>query len=561
MLALGIGSYGRDSAVALLDSTSIIEALEEEKLSRSTGTGGIPRRAIDRCLEQANASFSDLSIVGIARLPKAAWFREAAFRLSLTFSHPGAADWTRAIGRNARELTQFRQLRRYIGEAIPILQLEHHLCHAASAFHTSDLDRALILTLDESGDMLSGMIAIGQGEEITPLQTLRFPNSLGWFYSRVTELLGLRPHRDEHKLQWLSKDGGPDFVPAFRKLFQRDSNGLPVLNRLYFAKGSDDRGTFSAELLRELRLDASAIACQPSVRASLARSAQDVLEETVLEIAERFRLQAGATSLCVAGGVFLNVLLVRALETRSRFQTVYVQPIAGNAGTALGAAFLAREHVSGSVRRSRLAHLFLGPEFTSTQIKAVLDNCKIIYNYMSGEDHLCAETAQLLLRDKIVAWCQGRTEFGHRALGSRSILASPFSEYVTENINEYIKHREDFHPFALSVPAERAHEFFDCTENCRFMASLGTLKSNMSSLERFAFNGREVRVHTVEREINPKFWKLLHKFGEAAPAPVLVNTSFNLFGEPLVSDPREAIRSYYCAGIDALAIGTFLVVK
>jgi carbamoyltransferase len=180
---------------------------------------------------------------------------------------------------------------------------------------------------------------------------------------------------------------------------------------------------------------------------------------------------------------------------------------------------------------------------------------------MSGEDQLCVETAQLLLRDKIVAWCQGRTEFGHRALGSRSILASPFSEYVTENINEYIKHREDFHPFALSVPAERAAEFFDCTDNCRFMASLATLKSNVSSLERFAFNGREVRVHTVERETNPKFWKLLHKFGEGAPAPVLVNTSFNLFGEPLVSDPREAIRSYYCAGIDALAIGTFLVVK
>jgi carbamoyltransferase len=561
MLVLGIGSYGRDSAVALLDATSIVYALEEEKLSRTTGIGGIPRRSIARSLEQMGAKFSDLNLVSIARRPRAAWLREAAFQISLTFSHPGAADWTRAVGRNTRELTQFRHLRRYVGETIPVLQLDHHLCHAVSAFHTSDFDRALILTLDECGDMLSGMIAVGEGEEITPLRTLRFPNSLGWFYSRVTELLGLRAHHDEHKVQWLSKDGRPEYVAAFQKLFKRDVDGFPVLNRSYFAKGHDDRGAFSAAFLRDLGLDASSIANQPSVRSSLARSAQDILEQFVLDIAERFRLQTRANSLCVAGGVFLNVLLVRALETRSQFKNVYVQPVSGNAGTALGAAFLGRKQISGTVGRKRLAHLFLGPDFTSAQIKAVLDNCKIIYKYMSGDDQLCNDTAQLLLRDKIIAWCQGRTEFGHRALGNRSILASPFSEYVTENINEYIKHREDFHPFALSIPAERASEFFECTDNCRFMASLGTLRANVPSLERFAFNGREVRVHTVEREANPKFWKLLHKFGERSPAPVLVNTSFNLFGEPLVSDPREAIRSFYCAGIDALAIGTFLVVK
>src|SRR6266436_3717962 len=198
MFVLGIGSYGRDSAVALLDASSIVYALEEEELSRSTGMGGIPRRSIARCLEQVGAKFSDLNLVSIARRPRAAWLREVAIRTSLTFSHPGAADWTRAIGRNARELTQFRQLRRYIGEAIPILQLEHHLCHAASAFHTSDLDRALILTLDESGDMWSGMTSIPQADQIAPLQTLRLPTSPAWSCLRVTELLGLRPHRDEH---------------------------------------------------------------------------------------------------------------------------------------------------------------------------------------------------------------------------------------------------------------------------------------------------------------------------------------------------------------------------
>ena len=167
----------------------------------------------------------------------------------------------------------------------------------------------------------------------------------------------------------------------------------------------------------------------------------------------------------------------------------------------------------------------------------------------------------MLLRDKIVAWCQGRSEFGHRALGHRSLLASPFSEYVVENVNQFIKHREGFHPFALSVPAERAADFFDASPNCRFMASLATLTHPVAGLERFAFHGNTVRVHTVEKNANLLFWKLLHKFGESAPAPILVNTSFNLFGEPLVTDPRGAVRSFYCAGVDALALGPFLLVK
>jgi carbamoyltransferase len=419
----------------------------------------------------------------------------------------------------------------------------------------------LILTLDGGAGSRCGQISLGEGDEIRPLRTMHFPDSLGWFYSRITALLGLRPHHDEHKIQWLGRQGQPEYLPVFRKLFRNDSQGLPVLDRRYFAAGPDERGTFSPQFYRELKIHKDKFRSDPAICAALARSAQLFLEETVLEIAHRFQAQTGADSLCIAGGVFLNVLLVRALETRSTFGHVHVQPVSGNAGTALGAAFLARKKVAGKSGRAVMNTLSLGPEFTSQEIKAVLDNCKIIYKYMSGDDQLIAESVKQLQRDKIVAWCQGRTEFGHRALGNRSILASPFSEYVIENVNQYIKHREDFHPFALSVPAERAAAFFDASPNCRFMASLAALKNPVAGLEQFAFNGREVRVHTVEKNSNPGFWRLLNKFGETAPAPVLVNTSFNLFGEPLVSDPRGAVRSFYCAGIDALAIGPFLVVK
>src|ERR1700682_803213 len=561
MLVLGISSLHRDSAAALFDGNSAIAAIEEEKLSRSSGTGGIPRKAIAGCLELQGARLSDVTLAALADRPREAALREAEFNLRLLFSHPRAADWTRTLGRNFRERTQLRQLRGLLGDTPALVYFDHHHCHAASAFYTSGFDRALILTLDEGGEMRSGQISLGENDEIHPVRSLRFPNSLGWCDSRVTELLGLRPDHDEHKVQWLSKDGQPEYLSALRKLFSRDSAGMPVLHQRYFASGPDHRGTLSAQVYRELQIQPDNLPRNAALRAALARSAQALLEELVLEIAERFRAQTGTDSLCVAGGVFLNVLLVRALETRSSFRRIHVQPVAGNAGTAMGAAFLARKQVSGNSGQAPSDDLALGPGFTAEQIKTVLDNCKLIYKFMPGEDQLIAETAQFLASGKIVAWCQGRTEFGHRALGNRSILASPFCEYVVENVNQYIKHREDFHPFALSVPAERAAEFFDCTANCRFMASLGTLKKPLASLERFTFNGRSLRIHTVEQRVNPRFWKLLHKFGEPAPAPVLVNTSFNLFGEPLVSDPRDAVRSFYCAGIDALALGNFFVLK
>jgi carbamoyltransferase len=554
MLVLGVASLDANSGVALLDGNSIVAAMEEEKLNRSVAEESFPRLATFRCLRQHGAKISDLDIAALADLPQEARLRESGLgsQFSVARKRRGAKD--------SRKSASLRELREHL-DGVKFQHFEHHLCHAASTYYTSNFDRALILTLDGGAGSRCGQVSLGVGDEIRPVRAMEFPNSLGWFYSRITALLGLRPHRDEHKVQWLGRQGQPEYLPVFRKVFRRDSRGLPVLDHRYFAAGPDERGTFSPQFYRELKINKDKFRDDSEITAAIARSAQMFLEESVLELAHRFQAQTGVNSLCVAGGVFLNVLLVRALEKRGTFDHVHVQPVAGNAGTALGSAFLARKKKAGKSGRAALTTLALGPEFTSQEVKAVLDNCKIIYKYQSGEDQLATEAVKLLQRDKIVAWCQGRTEFGHRALGNRSILASPFSEYVVDNINQFIKHREDFHPFALSVPAERASEFFEASPNCKFMASLATLKNNVSGLEQFAFNGTEVRVHTVDKNSNPGFWRLLNKFGENAPAPILVNTSFNLFGEPLVSDPRGAVRSFYCAGIDALALGPFLVVK
>jgi carbamoyltransferase len=535
---LGISSPGANAAAALLDNHAIVAAIEEEKLSRADDQIALPRLALARILDSAHLKLSDVDAIALA-------------------DRYGTAKKSRR--KNSANESALAHLRRILsGRRFSLF--DHHLCHAASAFYTSDFSRSLVLTLDHGVNSTAGLVSIGEDDAIKSLHAISFPSSLGWFYSCAAELVGLRPQRDEHKLQWLSKDGQPEFHDVFAKLFSWNAKGLPVLDRRYFSTGPDGTGTFSPRLYRELGLSRS-IPIESPMRAALARSAQDVLEEVVLGLADHFRESTRTDSLCLAGGVFQNVLLVRALERRSNFRNVYVQPVAGNAGTALGAAFLARKKSVGRSGRAPLASLALGPEPAPQEIKSVLDNCKIVYSYLSGEEQLLEETSRYLDRGKIVAWCQGRTEFGHRALGNRSLLASPFNEYVLDNVNQFIKHREGFHPFALSVPAERAHEFFDCGPNCRFMASLGDLKNPIAGLERFTFNGAAVRVHTVEKQANPLFWKLLHKFGESAPAPILVNTSFNLFSEPLVTDPRSAVRSFYCAGVDVLAIGSFLVVK
>ena len=542
MRILGISTIGRGSAVALLDEKSILFAIEEEKLNRLQDSLEIPRLALARCLHENQLKLADCRAIALADR-SAPLGRSRSRRKRVP--HSPFEDLLQPLLRGGPRLSRF----------------DHHLCHAASAYYTSGFDRALILTLDQGAHSQAGLMALGDGDEIEPLHSLKFPDSLGWFYSRVTELAGLRSRRDEHKLQWLSKDGEPEFLPAFRKLFTWKPTGAPALNRRYYASGPDHRGIFSPQFYRELGLSSRSHPPGPVVRANLARSAQDFLEEVVLQLAGNFAERTNARSLCLAGGIFLNVLLVHALEARGPFERVYVQPVSGNAGTALGAAYLSRKKITGHSGRAPLSSLAVGLHASPQEMKTVLDNCKIVYRYLPGEEQTVEETARLLLRDKIVAWCQGRTEFGHRALGNRSLLASPFSEYVIENVNEYVKHREEFHPFALSVPAERAAEYFDASPNCRFMTSLATLTNPIGGLERFAFHGNLVRVHTVEQHANPIFWKLLHKFGESTPAPILVNTSFNLFGEPLVTDPRGAVRSFYCAGIDALALGPFLLVK
>jgi carbamoyltransferase len=498
------------------------------------------------------------------------WLRP---RATLAASERNRRHGTKISGDIAKELNNDRILRAF-GQ-IPgdrVIHIEHHLCHAASSFYASPFERSLILTFDEQGDGRAGAITLGEGSRLRMLKSIPFPHSLGWAFSKVTDLIGFQAHQDEHKTQWLGMQGEPVFERLFLDVLRREPGGPPRLSSRYVTRHSGGRIGFSSRFYKAIGFTPGdgrrAVTSGPQqplaepLRRQLAASIQRACTTIVAELAETYRKQTKTKDLCLGGGLFLNPVLVSEMEKLTGFERLFVQPAAGNEGTALGAAWYARHHLKGAARQSPVKHMYWGPHYSNHDVKAVLDNCKVRYRFYNSEDEKLDETMRWLEGGKIVAWYQGATEFGPRALGNRSLLASPWAGYVKENLNDYVKHREAFRPFAISVPADRAGEFFDASPSARFMATLGVAKTEIRDmLKDFLLPGGRVRLHVVERESNPALWQLLEWFGRRAPAPMLVNASFNLFGEPLVVSPRDAVRSYFCSGVDAMVMGSFSMAK
>ncbi len=575
MNILGLSGLAHDSAAALLSDSGIAAAMEEGKLVRQRTAAGIPREAIRYCLERSGTGWSGIDCVAVASRPLRTWARQAWLRARLAPFAPIPSGYyqTKALGELGRELNNGRLLH-LLGDSehLRVLHLEHHLCHAASAFYASPADKALVLTLDEQGDGRAVSVALGEGTRLRILHSIPFPHSPAWVFSQITDLIGFTPHSDEHKTQWLGLEAEPALQNLFLELLRPAPGKLPRLASGYFNSGLAGRIAFSAKFYRAVGVDPGAgkavdgDSFRPRIpdllRKQLAASIQQACAEVAAELAERYRKQTGAKSLCLAGGLFLNPVVVSHVERNTGFDHIFVQPAAGNEGTAPGAAWYVRHHLHGQPRQAEVSQLDWGPSYSNQEIKQVLDNCKARYRFHLVEDQSLEQTIQLLQAGKIVGWYYGSAEFGPRALGNRSLLASPWAPYVKENLNEYVKHREAFRPFAISVTAERAAEFFDFTPAARFMATLGFAKPEGARLlDEFLLRGGRVRLHVVERSANPLLWRLLERFGRVARAPMLVNTSFNLFGEPLVISPRDAVRSYFCSGIDALVIGNFSLAK
>ena len=487
MIILGLGGLGRNAAAAVARDGQLLAAVEQKKVARNFTPGVLPMEAIRACLELAKAKPEAVDIVAIAR----PFSSESELHLELR--------------------TQFPRAR--------VVAAEHHMAHAAAAYYFSGFERATVLTLDRNGDFRCGARWMAEGTQLHLDKELYYPDSIGDLYSRVTDLIGFDANAEEHKTQWLSASGTPAYSSLFEQVFPLDGGWARHTDRRFFDGERISRGGFSTRFYEGLGL-AGGAPPRGKMAADIAASLQATVEKIVLQLA------GTGENLCLGGGVFLNALLVAALERSGQFKNVYVQPSADNAGTAFGALCIAWHQVLGQTGRMQLGSFCLGPEYASEDIKRAFENCKLRFQTLLSTDAILTTAMDQLRRDRIVAWMQGRMEF------------------------------------AASVPVELAAEYFEVGPNARYLATVGRVRP--AHREKFAsaiLGDDSVRVHTVSEEDNPLYWRLLHKAAGAFGMPVLYNTSFNLFGDPLVCTPRDAVRSFYSSGIDALIAGCFFVEK
>ena len=525
MIVLGLGGLLNDPACVVLKDGELAAAVEQNKVSRERRIGELPEEAILNCLTLARANAHDVACVAIAR--PFAEGPETGLHLQLRSMFPKSR----------------------------IAVVDHHVAHAASAYYASGFEHATVLTLDRTGDFRCGSIWRAAGNDLHLENELYYPDSIADVYSRVAELLGYEPNAGEHKVQWRSTMAEPDLAPLFAEMLPVQGGELRQVDRSWFDGDRVGRGGFSARLYDRLGIrDSDPI--DDALGGRIAAGMQRAMEDAVASIA------GTGEHLCLAGGLFLNSLLVAAIERSGQFKEVFVQPVSGNSGTALGALFHAWHHVLGQSRRIPFHTLALGPSFDAEQTKKVLENCKLHFRYLLTVDELLDAAVEELQSHKIVAWMQERMEFGPRALGNRSILASPLNPYSTENLNIFIKHREPFRKFAASVPVELAPEYFEVGPNSRYLTTVGRVRpAYKSQFEAATMGGGMIRVHTVSERDNPLYWRLLHHAGKKTGLPVLYNTSFNLFADPMVCTPRDAVRSFYSSGIDSMFAGHFLMQK
>ena len=541
MLALGINGGFRpgyqDVSAALLRDGKAARAVEEERLNRiKYAPGQMPEKAIQWILKKENLSLRDISLVGA----HGATFG-AEFELRL------------------KKYLQFR-----FGYSPPILRVHHHLAHAASAYYASGFKEAAILTADSSGDGVSTQTAVGSRGKIRILKQYKRPQSLGLFYSMMTQFCGFQKDSDEYKLMGLSACGKPDhydldFILAVRKGgYELDESFLSEI-KPGGPQPSKQEPLFSGKLAKALKMEPRRRE-QPIAEKykNLAASAQRQLEKALVEIVSDLRRETKMKNLCLAGGVALNCLANQKLAELDFIENLYVQPASSDAGVSLGAAYLAGLELGD--RPLRMESAYLGPSYSNSEIFNDLKACQASFKEL-GDPEITA--AGKILSGEIIGWHQGAMEFGPRALGARSILASPFDRDMKSKINAKVKFRESFRPFGPSLLIEDKEEILESPlKSLPYMTVTAHVKSAWKKqLPAVTHDDGTTRPQTVERDQNPRYWNLLRAIKKEKGIGAALNTSFNKNHEPIVNTPKEALASFFSSGMDAALIGDFLVEK
>lgn len=560
MIILGIGGYSHDSAAALVCDGALVAAVAEERLSRVKHQGGVPNRAIEFCLKTAGITHDDVDIVTAYMRPGLRLAKRLPYRAAQVLKSPkySAGYIAYEVLHNAEYIQGMRGL---CGKKTRLRFLEHHPAHAASSFLVSPFDEAALLSLDYIGEWDVTWAGIGRGTRIERLFSERYPNSLGVLYTAITDYLGFVRASDEYKVMGLASYGEPEYLDEFRTIL-RVENGRYRIDlswlQCHYLAGSRC-GYMSEKFLRRFGAPRSRGDAIEARHRNIAASLQAVLEEAVLQTAEHLHACTKLNRLCLAGGVALNCSMNGRLLREGPFSEIFVQPAAGDDGIAIGGAFQTHYAETGKPREFEMKHAYWGPEHSNDVVRVFLDRSKLPYE---APNNVVERAADLLAEGRIVGWYQGRMEFGPRALGARSILADPTRADMKDLLNKYVKHREEFRPFAPSCIEERAPEYFEGCGASPFMLFVYRVKPAMRArVPAITHVDGTARVQTVRRESNPRYYALLEAFDRRRGVPMVLNTSFNVMGEPIVNTPADAVRCFYSTGMDALVLGDYVLTK
>lgn len=591
MDVLGISCYFHDAAAALVRDGQLIAAAEEERFTRKKHDYEFPQHAIDFCLRTGRIQGPDLDYVAFFEKP---FLKFERLILSTMQSFPRS----RRVFQEAMvtwlgdKLWIKHRIQRHLG--VPpskILFSEHHLSHAASAFLCSPFEEAAILTVDGVGEWTTASLGIGKGTDIKLLKEIRFPHSLGLLYSAFTAFLGFEVNEGEYKVMGMAPFGTPRYMNEVYKLVRIEDNGSFELNMDYFSFHYSSEKTFNEKFQElfgsprdpkapfftlasdypsyfgERPQNYQELGKQNQHYADVAASIQAVTEEILLKMTQYLCKETGLKRLCVAGGVALNSVANGKILRETPFEEIYIQPSAGDGGGALGAALYGYHMVLGKPREFIMEHAYWGEQHASGEIEKFLTDSGIRYDRIDDDEKLIERIVDRLQGGKVIGWFQGRFEWGPRALGNRSILADARRQDMKDIVNTKIKFREPYRPFAPSVLVEKAEEFFDLTDPAqhypaRFMLYVVDVKENKRDIvPAITHVDGTGRLQTVDQEIAPRYYELIQTFGEATGVPVVLNTSFNLKGEPIVNTPREAFRTFSISDMDVLALDNYLIEK
>lgn len=562
MVILGLNIVFHDSAACIVKDGELLIAIEEERLNRQKHTPVFPHRAIQRCLEETGLTLSDIDHVAASFKPSPDLWKKVLYALG-NFRHAHAIlnlqvmrlFWKR------RTLRQWH-LKTFSGQKHkPTLNfVPHDESHIVGSFLVSPYRKAALLSLGDAQEWVSGFVGVAEGKKVNITARSYYPHSLGAVYSAVTWFCGFKPGHDEGRTMGLAPFGDPQrFYNEVKDIVQvSDSGGIRV-DLSYFRFQNCQYDNLSPKFIERFGKPRHPHAELQQYHKDVAAAFQLALEEAALKLCAVLRKRTDADYLVIAGGVALNSVMNGRILRESGFRDFYVMPGAGDNGTAIGAAYCVYNNVLGHDRARPHMNPYLGTEYDNDQIRSVLDECKLRYQYHENIEEV---TAGLLREGRIIAWFQGRMEIGSGALGSRSILADPTRPQMKDKINAEVKHRESYRPFAPAVAKEDIATYFDIEVEAPFMLKVCDVREEYKGqLPAITHVDGSARVQSVRQELNPRFHNLLKAFGKYSGIPVLLNTSFNVMGEPIVESPYHAIRCFFSTGLDCLVIGNYLVDK